>query len=84
MANALLNIPYNMSADELKIEPTAMGETLDEAMSWFVDNVSWADEEACERIMRAAVTLYAHLEGPRNPNITFGECFSTALTWERG
>ena len=77
-------IPYMMSLSELKIDPAAMGEDLDTAMSWFVDHVSFADEEACERIMRATVCLYHALEGPKNDKVTFGECFSTALTWERG
>jgi hypothetical protein len=79
-ALAPIPLPYNLKHDELEIDPAAEGTTMDEAMRWIVDEISWNDEETMERVFRAMIVLYHAQQGSR----TLGECLETAIVWERG
>lgn len=72
-------LPYNLTWDEVQIEPTAYGSSMDSEMSWLDNMVSWDDEAEIERIFRSVVILHHKF-----PNRTLSECLSTAITWERG
>lgn len=71
-------IPYNLHEYQLKVEPSSVGKTADDAYDFFTNEVMW-DHDEFERMMRAAVVLHT-----RRPLNTFGECLDTAIIWERG
>jgi hypothetical protein len=80
----LIPLPYNLTEAELTITDsmdhidTAKG--MDDVMPFLVDEVSWADEDQMERLMRSAVLIYHHLEGAA----PFAHCLEQAIIWERG
>ena len=73
----IINIPYGLKREEIKPEPGFSGSGLKAQLEWLVQEVR-TDEEA-DRIMRAAVILYAERK-----DVTFDECIETAAIWERG
>jgi hypothetical protein len=73
-------LPYNLTRPQIVLEPGDTEQSFDEAMSWFVDNMSWTDEEGCERVLRSTILLYHSLEG----RVSLGACLHTALVWENG
>ena len=82
MALKEVEIPFDLEASDLSLDPAAKGwsDPIYGHILWLKDT-AWSNErfeEELERITRAATVLYAADAG------TFQECWKTAVIWERG
>lgn len=78
-----LEIPYGLTASELKPEPDTNDAQYHEELNWIASNM---DEAEAERVLRAAVELFnaTHPLTDDDASPTLGDCLYTAIVWERG
>lgn len=72
-------IPYNLTEENIILEPGSEKFTSDSEMGWISEEFSWADEEGLERLFRSTVLLKA-----KYPTASLGACLHTAIVWEVG
>jgi hypothetical protein len=75
-----IKIPFDLTTEELVIDPAAKDADLQKELEWLTLNDSpWMGRPAeLDSIFRSTCALYQADAG------TFAECLRTAIIWERG